>query len=87
MEGFVSPLLGRTEKSYKFELQTDTNGWKNISVGVEGNYPELPKSDYVEPVETDSGCGSAILSMPLVVVMLAMGAVVVGRTRRMKDEE
>ena len=87
MEGFVSPLLGRTEKSYKFELQTDTNGWKNISVGVEGNYPELPKSDYVEPVETDSGCGSAISSMPLVVVMLAMGAVVVGRTRRMKDEE
>ena len=87
MEGFVSPLLGRTEKSYKFELQTDTNGWKNISVGVEGNYPELPKSDYVEPVETDSGCGSAISSMPLVAVMLAMGAVVVGRTRRMKDEE
>ena len=87
MEGFVSPLLGKTEKSYKFELQTDTNGWKNISVGVEGNYPELPKSDYVEPVETDSGCGSAISSMPLVVVMLAMGAVVVGRTRRMKDEE
>ena len=87
MEGFVSPLLGRTEKSYKFELQTDTNGWKNISVGVEGNYSELPKSDYVEPVETDSGCGSAISSMPLVVVMLAMGAVVVGRTRRMKDEE
>ena len=87
MEGFVSPLLGRTEKSYKFELQTDTNGWKNVSVGVEGNYPELPKSDYVEPVETDSGCGSAISSMPLVVVMLAMGAVVVGRTRRMKDEE
>ena len=87
MEGFVSPLLGRTEKSYKFELQPDTNGWKNVSVGVEGNYPELPKSDYVEPVETDSGCGSAISSMPLVVVMLAMGAVVVGRTRRMKDEE
>lgn len=87
MEGFVSPLLGKTEKSYKFELQPDTNGWKNISVGVEGNYPELPKSDYVEPVETDSGCGSAISSMPLVVVMLAMGAVVVGRTRRMKDEE
>ena len=87
MEGFVSPLLGKTEKSYKFELQPDTNGWKNVSVGVEGNYPELPKSDYVEPVETDSGCGSAISSMPLVVVMLAMGAVVVGRTRRMKDEE
>ena len=87
MEGFVSPLLGKTEKSYKFELQTDTNGWKNISVGVEGNYPELPKSDYVEPVETDSGCGSAISSIPLVVVMLAMGVVVVGRTRRMKDEE
>lgn len=87
MEGFVSPLLGKTEKSYKFELQTDTNGWKNISVGVEGDYPELPKSDYVEPVESDSGCGSAISSMPLVVVMLAMGAVVVGRTRRMKDEE
>ena len=87
MEGFVSPLLGKTEKSYKFELQTDTNGWKNISVGVEGDYPGLPKSDYVEPVETDSGCGSSISSMPLVVVMLAMGAVVVGRTRRMKDEE
>lgn len=87
MEGFVSPLLGKTEKSYKFELQPDTNGWKNVSVGVEGSYPELPKSDYVEPVETDSGCGSAISSMPLVVVMLAMGAVVVGRTRRMKDEE
>ena len=87
MEGFVSPLLGKTEKSYKFELQTDTNGWKNISVGVEGNYPELPKSDYVEPVETDSGCGSAISSIPLAVVMLAMGVVVVGRTRRMKDEE
>ena len=87
MAGFVSPLLGKTEKSYKFELQPDTNGWKNVSVGVEGNYPELPKSDYVEPVETDSGCGSAISSMPLVVVMLAMGAVVVGRTRRMKDEE
>ena len=87
MEGFVSPLLGKTEKSYKFELQPDTNGWKNVSVGVEGNYPELPKSDYVEPVETDSGCGSAISSMPLVVVMLAMGAVVVGRTRRMKYEE
>ena len=31
MAGFVSPLLGKTEKSYKFELQTDTNGWKNTS--------------------------------------------------------
>ena len=87
MEGFVSPLLGKTEKSYKFESQPDTNGWKNVSVGVEGNYPELPKSDYVEPVETGSGCGSAISSIPLAVVMLAMGVVVVGRTRRMKDEK
>ena len=85
MEGFVSPLLGKTGKSYKFELQVDTNGWKNISVGVGGEYPELPKSDYVEPVE--SGCGSAITSMPLAIVTLAMSAVVVARKRRMKDEE
>lgn len=87
MEGFVSPLLGKTEKSYKFELLTDTNGWKNISVGVEGEYPELPKSDYVEPIESEGGCSSAITSIPLAVVTLAMSAVVVGRKRRMKDEE
>ena len=86
MAGFVSPLLGKTEKSYKFELQTDTNGWKNISVGTESKYPELPKSDYVEPTKK-AGCGSAITSMPLAVVVLAMGAVVVARKRGTKDEE
>ena len=86
MEGFVSPLLGRTEKSYKFELQTDTNGWKNISVGVEGNYPELPKSDYVEPVETDSGCGSIIATMPITAVLLASCGVVLYRKRRKEYE-
>ena len=85
MAGFVSPLLGKTKKSYKFELQTDTNGWKNISVGVEGDYPELPKSDYVEPIE--SGCVAAITSMPLAVVTLIMGVVVVGCKRRRKDEK
>ena len=84
MEGFVSPLLGKTEKSYKFELQTDTNGWKNISVGVEGEYPELPKSDYVEPIESESGCAAAITSMPIAVVTLVMGAVAFCRK---KEEE
>ena len=83
-EGFVSPLLGKTEKSYKFELQTDTNGWKNISVGVEGEYPELPKSDYVEPIESESGCAAAITSMPIAVVTLVMGAVAFCRK---KEEE
>ena len=87
MEGFVSPLLGKTGKSYKFELQTDTNGWKNISVGVEGEYPELPKSDYVEPIESESGCSAAITSMTFAVVTLVMGAAVVARKRRLKDEE
>ena len=86
MEGFVSPLLGKTEKSYKFELQTDTNGWKNISVGVEGNYPELPKSDYVEPVESDSGCGSIIATMPITAVLLASCGVVLYRKRRKEYE-
>ena len=84
MEGFVSPLLGKTEKTYKFELQTDTNGWKNISVGVEGEYPELPKSDYVEPIESESGCAAAITSMPIAVVTLVMGAVAFCRK---KEEE
>ena len=84
MEGFVSPLLGKTEKTYKFELQTDTNGWKNISVGVEGEYPELPKSDYVEPIESESGCAAAIASMPIAVVTLVMGAVAFCRK---KEEE
>ena len=68
-------------------MLTDTNGWKNISVGVEGEYPELPKSDYVEPVESDGGCAAAITSMPIAVVTLAMSAVMLGRKRRMKDEE
>lgn len=86
MEGFVSPLLGKTEKSYKFELQTDTNGWKNISVGVEGNYPELPKSDYVEAVESDSGCGSIIATMPITAVLLASCGVVLYRKRRKEYE-
>ena len=86
MEGFVSPLLGKTEKSYKFELQTDTNGWKNISVGVEGDYPELPKSDYVEPVESDSGCGSIIATMPITAVLLASCGVVLYRKRRKEYE-
>ena len=80
MPGFVSPLLGKTEKSYKFELQTDTNGWKNISLGVDGEYPELPKSDYVES-ESGSGCGAAITSMPLVAVTLLMSAVVFCRKK------
>ena len=87
MSGFVSPLLGKTEKSYKFELQTDTNGWKNITVGVEGEYPELPKSDYVESNGILGGCVSTITSMPLTVVTLVMGVAMVGRKRRMKDEE
>ena len=86
MEGFVSPLLGKTEKSYKFELQTDTNGWKNISVGVEGDYPELPKSDYIEPVESDSGCGSIIATMPITAVVLASCGVVLYRKRRKEYE-
>ena len=84
MEGFVSPLLGKTEKSYKFELQTDTNGWKNISVGVEGEYPELPKSDYVDSNENGASCGATITSMPIAVVTLVMGAVAFCRK---KEEE
>ena len=84
MEGFVSPLLGKTGKSYKFELQTDTNGWKNISVGVGGEYPELPKSDYVDSNENGAGCGATITSMPLVAVTLVMGAVAFCRK---KEEE
>ena len=86
MEGFVSPLLGKTEKSYKFELQPDTNGWKNVSVGVEGDYPELPKSDYVEPVESDSGCGSIIATMPITAVLLASCGLVLYRKRRKEYE-
>jgi hypothetical protein len=86
MEGFVSPLLGKTEKSYKFELQTDTNGWKNISVGVEGDYPELPKSDYIEPIESDSGCGSIIATMPITAVLLASCGLVLYRKRRKEYE-
>ena len=86
MAGFVSPLLGKTEKSYKFELQTDTNGWKNVSVGVEGDYPELPKSDYVEPVESDGGCGSIIAAMPITAVLLASCGVVLYRKRRKEYE-
>ena len=84
MAGFVSPLLGKTEKSYKFELQTDTNGWKNISVGVGGEYPELPKSDYVDSNENGASCGATITSMPLVAVTLVMGAVAFCRK---KEEE
>jgi hypothetical protein len=86
MEGFVSPLLGKTDKSYKFELLTDTNGWKNISVGVEGDYPELPKSDYIEPVGSDGGCGSMIATMPITTVLLASIAVVLYRRRREEYE-
>ena len=85
MEGFVSPLLGKTSRSYKFEL-VETGGWKNVSVGASVEYPELPKSDYVE-AEAKGGCGSVVASLPLTLVTLSMGAVAVSRKRRMKDEE
>ena len=85
MEGFVSPLLGKTSSSYKFEL-VETGGWKNVSVGASLEYPELPKSDYVE-AEDKGGCGSVITSMPLAVVTLAMSVAAVARKRRIKDEE
>lgn len=85
MEGFVSPLLGKTTRSYKFEL-VETGGWKNVSVGESVEYPELPKSDYVE-AEEKGGCGSVVASLPLSMVTLSMGAVAFGRKRRMKDEE
>ena len=85
MEGFVSPLLGKTTRSYKFEL-VETGGWKNVSVGERVEYPELPKSDYVE-AEEKGGCGSVVASLPLSMVTLSMGAVAFGRKRRMKDEE
>ena len=86
MEGFVSPLLGKTEKSYKFQLLTDTNGWKNISEGVEIEYPELPKSDYVEPIEHAGGCGSSIGAMPLTLVVMAISLVAIYLKRRKTDE-
>jgi hypothetical protein len=79
-------LLGKTSKSYKFELLTDTNGWKNISVGVEGDYPELPKSGYVESVENGSGCGSIIAVMPISAVLLVTCAVLLYRKRREEYE-
>lgn len=85
MEGFVSPLLGKTNRSYKFELVA-TGGWKNVSVGASVEYPELPKSDYVE-AEDKGGCGSVVASLPLSMVTLSMGAVAFGRKRRIKDEE
>ena len=85
MEGFVSPLLGKTNRAYKFEL-IETGGWKNVSVGESVDYPELPKSDYLE-TEDKGGCASVVASLPLSLVTLSMGAVAFGRKRRMKDEE
>ena len=86
MEGFVSPLLGKTSKSYKYEYEATANGWKNVSEGTSVEYPDLPKSDYVEPMEKANGCGSVVYSLPLGVITLAAG-VAVARKRRMKDEE
>ena len=86
MEGFVSPLLGKTARSYKFQLLTDTNGWKNISEGVEIEYPELPKSDYVEPIGHAGGCGSSIGAMPLTLVVMAISLVAIYLKRRKTDE-
>ena len=80
MEGFVSPLLGKTTKSFKFEFVADTNGWKNVTVGASTeNYPELPKAQ--------SGCGAVVSVAPIVFAALGAGVLAFRPRRREDDEE
>lgn len=84
--GFVSPLLGKTSKTYTFELQPDSSGWKNITGASTEQIPELPKSDYEEPT-TDVGCVSTLNIMPITLVTLLFAVSVMCFGRREKDEK
>lgn len=80
MEGFVSPLLGKTTKSFKFEYMADTKGWKNVTANENsGNYPDLPKAS--------DGCSAVISAAPFALVGLGAGVLALRPRRRKNDEE
>ncbi|MBR1675684.1 MAG: hypothetical protein IJ706_00020 [Clostridia bacterium] len=90
IEGFVSPLLGKTSKSITFELLPETLGWKDITDSNSGSgYPDLPPSNYAEKEQIEQGCSSSFEItgdvLPMVITLSVVSLFVLWRKKKNED--